>query len=216
MFLGHYGLGLAAKRVAPRTSLGALIAAPTLADLLWPLFLLFGWERVTITPTADPFFSLTFDSYPVSHSLLALVGWGVVFGSLYGLRTRYAAGALTIFLLVVSHWVLDFVVHRPDLPLLPGGPHVGLGLWASVPATIVVEFLLFGGGVWLYISGTKPRDATGRYAIWALLLVLVLSYVASVLAGPPPSVRAIEVGGLVFGWLFVAWAAWADRHRETA
>src|ERR1700688_4235556 len=114
MFIGHYALSLAAKRVAPRTSLGTLVAASTLADLLWPLFLLLGWERVTITPAADPFLNLTFDSYPISHSLVALVGWGVAFPGLYGLRTRYRSGAVVICLLVVSHWVLDYVVHRPD------------------------------------------------------------------------------------------------------
>ncbi|HXQ29142.1 MAG TPA: hypothetical protein VN848_07730 [Gemmatimonadales bacterium] len=214
MFIGHYALGLAAKRIAPRTSLGALIAAPTFADLLWPLFLLLGWERVSITPSADPFYNLTFDSYPISHSLLALVGWGVVFGGLYGLRTRYQAGAVVLFLLVVSHWVLDYVVHRPDLPIVPGGARVGLGLWASVPATLVLEVAMFVAGAFLYLAGTRARDAIGRYGVWALLVVLVLSYVSTLFAGPPSSARVIGVGGLVFGWLFVAWAAWADRHRE--
>lgn len=214
MFIGHYALGLAAKRIAPRTSLGALIAAPTFADLLWPLFLLLGWERVSITPSPDPFYNLTFDSYPISHSLLALVGWGVVFGGVYGLRTRYRrTGAVVLFLLVVSHWVLDYVVHRPDLPVVPGGTRVGLGLWASVPATLGVEAAMFVAGAFLYLSGTRARDAIGRYGIWALLVVLVSSYVSTLFTGPPPSARVIGVGGLVFGWLFVAWAAWADGHR---
>src|SRR5580693_3615644 len=155
MFIGHYALGLAAKRVAPRTSLGALIAAPTLADLLWPLFLLFGWEHVSITPSTNPFLNLTFDAYPFSHSLVALIGWGLVFGGLYALRTRDRGAALVLCLLVVSHWVLDFIVHRPDLPIVPGGPKVGLGLWNSVPATLVVETTMLVAGVWLYFSGTR-------------------------------------------------------------
>jgi len=214
MFIGHYALGLAAKRVAPRTSLGALIAAPTLADLLWPLFLLFGWERVSITPSTNPFLNLTFDAYPFSHSLVALLGWGLVFGGLYAVRTRDRGAALVLCLLVVSHWVLDFIVHRPDLPIVPGGPKVGLGLWNSVPATLVVETTMLVAGVWLYFSGTRARDAIGRFGVWTFVIFLVCSYGASLFAGPPQSLRVLEIGGLVFGWLFVAWTAWGDGHRD--
>src|SRR6266704_725680 len=132
MFIGHYALGLAAKRIAPRTSLGTLFLAPSLADLLWPVFLLLGWERVRVTGGANPFLALTFDAYPVSHSLLALLGWGILLALLYWWRTGDARAATIVGLLVVSHWVLDVVTHVPDMPLYPGGPKVGLGLWNSV------------------------------------------------------------------------------------
>src|SRR6059036_640938 len=101
MFIGHYALGLAAKRVAPRTSLGTLFAAPALADLLWPVFLLLGWERVRYTGGTNPFLVLTFDAYPISHSLLTLIGWGSLFALLYRMRTGYGRGALVVALLVV-------------------------------------------------------------------------------------------------------------------
>lgn len=132
MFIGHYALALAAKRVAPRTSLGTLFAAATLADLLWPVFLLAGWEQTRIVPGPNPFLILSFDSYPISHSLLTLIGWGALCALLYRMRTGYARGAVLVALLVLSHWVLDFVTHSPDMPLYPGGRRVGLGLWNSV------------------------------------------------------------------------------------
>jgi uncharacterized membrane protein len=120
-----------------------------------------------------------------------------------------------VALAVVSHWVLDFVTHRPDMPLYPGGPKLGLGLWNSVVGTIVVEAAMFVLGVWMYLRATRARDAVGRYGLAALLTVLVLSYVGSLLGDAPPSMRAVEIGGIVFGWLFVWWAAWGDRHRES-
>ena len=214
MFIGHFALGLAAKRVAPRTSLGTLFAAPTLADLLWPVFLLTGWERVSIVPGPNPFLTLSFDSFPISHSLLTLVGWGTLFALPYRLRTGYARGAVVVALLVVSHWVLDFATHVPDMPLYPGSPRVGLGLWHSVAGTVIVEGLMLAAGTWIYLRATRARDAAGRYGLGALLALLVVSYVGSLFTGPPPTLRALEIGGIVFGWLFVLLAAWADRHRE--
>ncbi len=216
MFIGHCAVALAAKRAAPRTSLGTLFAAAQLADLLWPVLLLAGVEQVHFVSGTNPFLTLTFDSYPISHSLLTLIAWGTLFALLYRMRTGYARGALVVALLVVSHWVLDFVAHRPDMPLYPGGPRVGLGLWNSPPATVIVEALMFAAGLWIYLKATRARDRAGSYGFWALLAVLAVSYVGSLFAGPPPTRRALEIGGIVFGWLFVGWAAWADRHRETA
>jgi len=215
VFIGHYALALAAKRVAPRTSLGTLFAAASLADLLWPAFLLAGWEQVRVTGGTNPFLTLTFDAYPISHSLVTLIGWGIAFALLYGLRTGYARGAQVVALLVVSHWLLDVVTHVPDMPLAPGGPKVGLGLWHSVAGTVIVEGLMFGAGAWIYLTTTRARDAAGRYGWWALFAVLVLSYLGSLFSGPPPTLQALAIGGIAFGWLFVGWAGWADKHRES-
>ncbi|HYK81860.1 MAG TPA: hypothetical protein VEU55_01830 [Gemmatimonadales bacterium] len=214
MFIGHYALGLAAKRLVPRTSLGTLFVAPQLADLLWPMLLLTGWERVRVVPGPNAFLRLVFDAFPISHSLLALCAWGAMYGLLYAWRTGYQRGAVVVALLVVSHWVLDFVSHVPDMPLYPGGPRVGLGLWHSVAGTVTTEGLMFVIGMGVYLGTTRARDAWGRYGIWALGAVLALCYAASLVAPPPPSLGALAIGGIVFGWLFVAWAAWVDRHRE--
>jgi len=214
MFIGHYALGLAAKRVAPRTSLGTLFAAPTLADLLWPVFLLLGWEQARVVPASNPFLVLWLDDFPISHSLLTLIGWGVLFGFLYRARTGYGRGAVVVALLVVSHWVLDFVTHRPDMPFYPGSAAGGLGLWNSVVGTLVVEGLLFLGGVAIYARSTKPRDRVGRYGFWALIVVLAGLYASSLFAPPPPNITALAIGAIVFGWLFVLFGMWVDRHRE--
>ena len=214
MFIGHYALGFAAKRVAPRTSLGNLFIAPTLADLLWPFFLLLGWEHVHMIGGSNPFLVLWFDDYPLSHSLFALMVWGAVFAYLYKARTGDTRAGIVIALLVVSHWILDFVTHRPDMPIYPGGPKVGLGLWNSVAGTVIVESALLIAGVAIYLRATRERDAIGRWGFWALVLLLALSYYGSLFAPTPPSTNALAIGGIIFGWLFVLFAWWVDRHRE--
>jgi len=215
MFVGHYAVALAAKRAAPGTSLGTLFVAAQLADMLWPVFLLLGWEQAHFVPGPNPFLVLRLDSIPVSHSLLALIAWGALFAALYRTRTGYARGAIVVALAVVSHWVLDVATHRPDMPLYPGGPLLGLGLWTSVPATLVVEGLMFVTGAWIYLRTTRARDRIGGYGISLLLALLALSYGASLAGRAPPSTRIVAIGGIVFGWLFVGWAWWADRHRES-
>src|SRR3954467_7214313 len=117
MFIGHYAVGLAAKKFAPNSSLGALIAAPILLDLIWPIFLLLGWEHVSIIPNANPFLRLQFDSYPISHGLVAVLGWATLFASIYFGVTRYVAGTVVVWIGVISHWLLDYAVHLPDLQL---------------------------------------------------------------------------------------------------
>ena len=212
MFLGHFGLALGAKRVAPRPSLGTLVLAAQLADGLWPIFLLFGWEMVEIAPGTTAVTPLLFKSYPYSHSLAADFLWAALLGGGYYAVRRDRNGALWIGALVISHWVLDFVSHAPDMPLLPGGPRIGLGLWYSLPATLAVEFLLFGAGVWIYASVTRPTDRLGTWLLWTFVALLAVLYLAAVFGPPPPSVNALAASGLA-GWLFVAWAYWIDRHR---
>ena len=214
MFIGHFAVGFAAKRIAPRTSLGTLLAAPQVADILFPLFLLLGWEKVGFGGGTNPFLSITLDQYPLSHGLLALIAWGIVFGVLYRMRTGYARGALVVGLLVVSHWVLDFITHRPDMPTWPGGPKVGLELWASVPGTIVVESALFIAGVAIYAGATRARDAVGRWGLWGFVVLLVGLYVVSIVSTPPPSATGFAVVGLILTVVLLALAAWIDSHRE--
>ncbi|OLC09749.1 MAG: hypothetical protein AUH41_04425 [Gemmatimonadetes bacterium 13_1_40CM_66_11] len=214
MFIGHYALGLAAKRAAPRTSLGTLFVAPTLADLLWPIFLLLGWEHAHVVPGPNPFLTLWLDDIPYSHSLFTLIVWGALFGYLYRKRTGDRRAAVVIGLLVVSHWVLDFVTHRPDMPLYPGSPKVGLGLWNSPAATVIVEGIMLAAGVAIYTRVTRARDGIGRWGFWALIALLALSYVSSLFAPAPTNQTALAVGGIILGWVFVLLAWWVDRHRD--
>lgn len=153
-------------------------------------------------------------SYPYSHSLVALAGWGVLFAAGYRVarRSTHAAAAL-VALLVVSHWFLDFVSHRPDLPLtIGGGTKVGLGLWNSVPATIVVETLLFAAGLAVYVRSTAARDRVGSLALWGLVLFLAIVNLANIIGPPPPSAQAVAWTAQSM-WLLVAWGYWVDRHR---
>lgn len=212
MFIGHFGVALAAKRVAPRPSLGTLVIAALLADGLWPFFFSLGWEKVEIVPGITAVTPLLFVSYPYTHSLVADVLWGALLAGAYYWRRHDRVGAWCLAALVVSHWVLDFVSHRPDMPLWPGSSTFGLGLWYSVPATLAVEFALFGAGVWLYTSSTSPRDRIGTYAFASFVVVLAAIYVSGVFGPPPPSVEVLALTGFA-GWLFVAWAYWIDRHR---
>ena len=212
MFIGHNAVGFASKSLAPRTSLGLLMAAPMLLDLIWPVFLLLDIEHVRFDAGATAFTKLDFYNYPWTHSLLMAVVWGLLFGGAYWLKTRYKRGAIVLFAGVVSHWVLDFVTHRPDLPLYPGGPKVGLGLWNSVPGTIVVELILFAAGLALYLRATRARDRIGSIALWALVIFLLLIFAANATSTPPPDWRPIAWVGLS-AILIPIWAAWIDRHR---
>jgi hypothetical protein len=214
MFLGHFALSLGAKQAVPSVSLGALILAGQFADLLWPILLLAGMEHVEIQPGATMVTPLDFVSYPYSHSLMALVGWGVLVAFTYLLATRStAAASVTLALLVVSHWVLDVVAHRPDMPLTLGGTtRLGFGLWNSLPATLLVEGLLFVAGTALYLRATTARDRIGSVGLWSLLAFLAVTYAAAVFGPPPPSQRAVAVTTAAM-WLLVLWAYWVDRHR---
>jgi hypothetical protein len=216
MFIGHFAVAFAAKRVSTKTSLGTTFVAAQLADLLWPIFLLLGWEGVRITPNTNRFLVLDFTRYPWSHSLLMGAVWGIALGALSFAVTRNGRGAVVVGLLVPSHWVLDLVVHVPDLPLYPGGSaRFGLGLWRAPLATIVVEFALFVAGLIVYSRSTRPRDRVGRYGFWALAAFLVLLYVASSTSPPPPNERALAWTALI-GWPLTLWPWWVDRHRVTA
>ena len=216
MFIGHFATAYAAKRLAPRVSLGTLFAAAQLSDLLWPGLVLAGVEHASVVPGDTAFTPLRFDSYPISHSLLAVAVWGAAFGALHFWRKRRSADALVLAGLVVSHWVLDFVTHRPDVPLWPGGPRLGLGLWNSVPATIAVELLMSVGGLWLALSATRARDRIGSWGFAFLAALLLLIYAANVTGPPPPGIEAVGWAGAIGGLLIWALAVWIDRHREPA
>ena len=217
MFIGHFAVGFAAKRLLPRTSLATLFAAVQLADTLWPIFVAVGIERVRIAPGDTPFTPLEFISYPYSHSLVALAAWGVLFGVLYAMRMHRGLRAVVIITaLVLSHWLLDFITHRPDMPIVPGGAKYGLGLWYSIPTTIVVESAMFIVSVWIYTRATRARDAIGRWAFAVLVALLVIFYVGNILGGAPPSVEAIWIAGLAGATLLLGLSGWADSHRESA
>jgi len=213
MFIGHFAVGLASKKLAPRASLGVLIAAVLFLDLLWPIFLLTGLETVRIDPGNTVVTPLDLHDYPWSHSLAMSVAWSVLCAALFWAGTHYGRGALVVALGVFSHWVLDYITHRPDMPLYPGSTRsVGLGLWYSLPATLAVEVTLFVAGVAIYARATRAMRARGIVAFWLFIVVVSIAYVGAIFGPPPPSVEMIKYGGLT-SWLFVVWAWWIDRNR---
>ena len=214
MFIGHFALAFGAKRAAPSVSLAVLFVACQLADLLWPVLVIAGIERVEVQSGVTAMTPLNFISYPYSHSLATLCIWGIALGGAYVALTRAGLSAgVTLALLVISHWVLDFVSHRPDMPIYPGGPRYGLSLWNSLPATVLVEIAMFAGGVWLYAKTTRARDAIGRWSFVGLVLFLLIAYAGNLAGGPPPSVAAIYWIGILGSVLILWWSWWTDRHR---
>jgi membrane-bound metal-dependent hydrolase YbcI (DUF457 family) len=212
VFIGHNAVGFASKRIAPRTSMLWLMTAPMLLDLLWPIFLLLGIEHARIAPGITRWTPLDFYDYPWTHSLVMAIVWAVLFAAIYFAFTRYARGAMVLGAGVVSHWVLDFVVHRPDLPLWPGGPKVGLGLWNVPPATIAIEAALFAVAILIYRDTTTPVDRTGSIAFWSLIILLGALYIALASGRPPANERQLAYSALA-SYLIPLWAWWADRHR---
>jgi membrane-bound metal-dependent hydrolase YbcI (DUF457 family) len=212
MFLGHFAVALGAKKVAPRLSLGALVFAAQFADLLWPVFLLLGWEQVRIVPGITRVVPLDFVAYPWSHSLAMQFAWGAAIGAACFAITKSPRSAVVLVACVPSHWLLDYITHRPDMPIVPGGPRYGLALWNSLPATLVAELGLFALGVAIYVSVTRAKDRAGRYGLWSLLVCLLVLWFASLLGPPPPNISVLASSALAI-WLTVPWSAWADRHR---
>ncbi|MEX2115285.1 MAG: hypothetical protein WEB37_00240 [Bacteroidota bacterium] len=213
MFIGHFAVALAAKKAAPRVSLGTMILSTSFIDLLWPLFLILGIENVRVDPGNTVVTPLDFYNYPYSHSLGGVVVWSILLGGVYFFLRKDRKAALVVGIGVLSHWILDLVTHRPDLPLLPGYETVvGFGLWNSLVGTLILEIGLFLGGVWLYMQSTKPIDRTGSWSFWALIIFLVLVYLGNLFGPPPPESDTLGYVGLAM-WLFVAWGYWIDRHR---
>lgn len=214
MFIGHYAVGLAAKRHAVSVSLGTLFLASQLADLIWSGLVLLGIEKVEVDPGNTAMTPLDFVFYPYSHSLLTVVTWSVVFAVLYRVMARADARvALVLAMVVFSHWVLDALSHGPDLPLAFGdSAKIGIGLWNLPALAIGLELLLFAAAAWYYSRHTRATDRQGKIGFWALAGFLVLVYAANILGPPPPSDLAVAWTGQAM-WLLVAWGYWIDRHR---
>src|SRR5918999_627568 len=214
MLLGHYGAAFAAKRYAPRTSLGVFNLAAQLLDELWPIFVLVGLETVRVAPGVLAANPLEFVHYPITHSLLGAIGWSVLLGGLYYAMRRDQRSAVVVGLLVLSHWFLDLPMHAPDLPLWPGSDvKVGLGAWRSIPLTIAIELGVFVPGLIIYQRTTRAKDWIGRWGMWAMVIALLAIFFSGFTSPPPESERAVAVGALGL-WLFVPWGYWVDRHRR--
>ena len=214
MFIGHFGAGFAGKKFDKSPSLGTYFMAAQFVDLLWPLFLLLGIERVKIESGNTAVTPLDFVYYPFSHSLIGVIFWALLFGLVYFLFKKNIKVAFVLGLIVISHWFLDLIVHRPDLPIIFGVDlKVGFGLWNSLIGTVIVEGLIFIGGFFIYLKSTKAKNKTGKYALWGLVIFLVAIYISNLFGPPPDSTGAIGIVGNA-QWLIVLWGYWIDKNRE--
>lgn len=205
MFLGHFAVGLAGRTLTPSVSLGTWFLAVQLVDLVWPFFLLTGLEHVRIVPGITRFTPLDFAHYPFTHSLVAGAAWALLLVLVRPGALRHPRTAAMLAGGVLSHWFLDALVHRPDLPVLPGGPYVGLGLWNNVAATLVIELTLFVVALALYVRSRRPG-----VSFWLMIVALLVAYVGAGFGPPPPDVRTLAFSALAV-WLFVLWAWYSDR-----
>jgi len=183
MYIGHLAVGFGIRAATTNSdgggspSLGTCILAAMLADLLLGLLLLAGIEHVRIAPGDAVAVPFDLYDYPWSHSLMMLLVWAAVVGGSYFARRRRGLVAVLLAAGVLSHWVLDVVTHRPDMPIGLHGPYVGLGLWNSKWGTAVVEGAIFVVGVALYVRATMAEDRLGRGGLVMFVAFLIATYV---------------------------------------
>jgi len=214
MFIGHFGAGFAGKKFSKSASLGTYFMAAQWIDLIWPILVLFGIEKVEIEPGISSVTPLNFSYYPFTHSLVGVLIWAILFGAIYYFIKKNYKTSIILGLLVLSHWFLDLIVHIPDLPIIPGeGLKVGLGLWNSFAATLIVEGLVFTIGLYLYLKSTKTKNKTGNYYLLGLVIFLVAIYISNLIGPPPESAEAIGIVGNA-QWLIILWGYWIDKNRE--
>jgi hypothetical protein len=218
LFLGHYGVALALKRAEPKLSLGTLFVAAQLLDLLWGIFLLLGWEHARIEPTAV--IPLEFYDYPISHSLVGALAWGVVAAACYYSwptrdTTRHWQAAAIVGVAVFSHYPLDVLVHLPDLPIMGNDSlKLGLGLWNHPVAAMVAELGVFGLGLVVYAALRSKRYPVRAGRLAVLVIVLLGTYFASVYGPTPTSMKTVGVSVIGLVLVVAALAAWADRRAS--
>lgn len=215
MFIGHFAVGFASKKLAPKTSLATLIAAPLFLDILWPIFIAIGLEHVRIVPGITPMTPLDLYDMPWSHSLVMSLVWSALYGGAYFAVKKDRTAGIVLAFGVFSHFILDLVTHRPDMPLWPGGPKYGFGLWYSMPATISIEGAMFVASIAIYARTTKAKNMKGSIGLWTFVAFLVASYLGSIFGPPPPTVNALAITAMVANVLLL-WAWWFDRNRTVA
>ena len=220
MFAGHIGAALAIGRAEPGVNIGMFVTAALLLDLLLWLFVLLGWESVAIP--AD--FASTHQAaflFPYSHGLLASVAWSAVAavaGLLLYARCQWKwRAAMLLAVAVFSHWVLDAVVHRPELPLAGAASRVvGLGLWNNIPVALLLEGVVVVLGLYLFVSGSKVERSKSIALAVLTLVVMALTVVGMTIAPAPPSAAAMAGSSLATLLVVCVLAGVFGRKRRPA
>jgi hypothetical protein len=225
MILGHYAVGLAAKKWAPKTSLGTLLAAALWLNLVWTIFCFMGLERFNVSPNIIRMMPLEFNDYGLSHSLTMAAAWGVGWAIVMLILKRDEKTAWITGALVASAWVLDYIVHRQDLAFTPSyhNKYLGLGLWGYPWAAILLEAVLFGAGIWFYLKSTRALNSQGRFGFWAGVAILAVLFIGATYLGlhsseaqqiiKMPFNQSVVLTASLVQFVFVGWGYWIDRHR---
>ena len=215
MFIGHYGPSFAGKVAKPAIPLWVLFLSVQLVDIAWSILVLLGIEKLRIVPGFTATNPLDLYYMPFTHSLPGAALWSVGAALVYRAiwRTQGWPASAIVGGAVFSHWILDLVVHRPDLALFDDSHKVGLGLWNYPATAFALEIALLFGGIALYLRATRPKDEIGRYGmlVFGIVAVVIQAYV---FFGPPPvsdTAMALTALGLYFGF-----AATSTGLKESA
>lgn len=216
MFIGHYAPAFAGPKLVKTVPLWVLFLSVQFVDLLWSVFIMLGIERVDVIPGFTEMSPFDLAYMPYTHSLLTSVGWAVLIGGIYGLLARYDKwrGALIVGLASLSHWFLDLLVHVPDMPLWPGGPEVGFGLWNNATVTIGLEVGLVLVGYLVYMTATLANGVWGKISPFVLLGLLGLAEVGNLNTIPPNDPIMIGSAALLAYAVLILAAAWVDHTRR--
>lgn len=217
MFVGHYAAALALKKVEKRASLGVLFLAVQFVDILFFPFVLLGIERINIIENYTDSTHFELEYMPFTHSLVGSLLWALAAYVLFRwVIVKEKAIALVVALAVFSHWVLDLMVHTPDLPLWSdASPKLGLGLWNNAIATWSLEAILLVSALWLYLRSTTAVTKVGKYGLGVFVAFLLLVNVVNIF-GPltGDSKPALAISALVSYFLFAGIAFWLDGKRS--
>jgi len=215
MFVGHYGPSFAGTALKKSIPLWVLFVAVQLLDVFWSLFVILGIEKVRIVPGITRTNPLDLYYMPYTHSLDGAMVWALAGGIVYWLFRRADGwgGAAVVSAAVFSHWILDLLVHRPDLPLYDNRLKIGLGLWKFPATALAIELALLFGGMYLYLRTTEAVSGAGRYGMVAFGFVMACVQVALFFGPPPSSDRAAAITALTLYAVFAAAAYWLEKKR---
>ncbi len=211
MFLGHVGVALAAKRAAPRASLGTLLVAATLPDAVWAILCPTGLDRSGIAPVLMTVVRPDFGTDSFSHSLLFAGVLALIFGLGYLSLRHSGRAAVVIGALVLSHPLLDAPGSFTHITFFPGTAPVSLR--GPVPVLLLLESALFLAGVVIYLRATRARDSLGSWGLGTTLVVQLALFAAAIVPPHPLEVQALALATLG-SFLFAPLAFWLDRHRS--
>ncbi|MEP6901320.1 MAG: hypothetical protein ABJA66_06190 [Actinomycetota bacterium] len=219
MFVGHYSVSFLAKSLEKTIPLWVLFLAVQFVDILWATFVIFDIEKVRIIPNFTKSNDLDLYFMPYTHSLIGALGWSVLAFGLYffwrrGNPTRPVAAALLVGFAIFSHWILDLIVHTPDLSLYDDTYKMGFGLWNLPQIAFPLELLLLGGGLWLYLRSTKAASASGRYGMLIFVIFLMIAQLYALFGPAPETTGSFSITALVFYFGFSGIAFWLERYRN--